>query len=106
MGALEDLTRRCWSVAREVATVAKDIRLQLSRRNESVPEISLRAELAVQCKFREKIGKLRSETFEEHQITDDMLTEGREVIERHEQRVDSMFNEALGGNMPELPGLV
>lgn len=105
----KELTRRCFRVAREVASISRDVRNKLAGSKQSVPDDVLRSELARQCQVDERLHALMAELLQEYNVSQEdfarLLAVDATAADQHREEVDKMMQEALGGNLPVLPGL-
>lgn len=108
---LEELTRRFFRVAREVSVVARDIREKLKARDAEVPnDRALRSEMARQCQIAERFGSIREELLAERGVTEEAVArlseDDAEAVRQHREGVEKMLEEALGGILPSMLGVV
>lgn len=110
---IRELARRFFESCREVADFCKQIRKKLETQGMAFDDEQLRAQLLAQCQVMKAFKAIQEEVVKAYDMTEEEVMSAQEHLAKVDKEVaelaegfQTMLNDALGGVMPMMPGVV
>eukprot|EP00928_Gymnodinium_smaydae_P063454 TRINITY_DN47012_c0_g1_i1.p1 TRINITY_DN47012_c0_g1~~TRINITY_DN47012_c0_g1_i1.p1 ORF type:complete len:273 (-),score=63.38 TRINITY_DN47012_c0_g1_i1:90-908(-) len=111
LAALHQLSKRFFLVCRNLAGIARTVRLKIEAGRVDITEEKLRQQLSHQCKVYESLQDIQTEVAKQFGMTAEALQElqgrasGDAVVQAYTDGFKTMLDDALSGVLPIFPNM-